>query len=273
MTRRPPAVARVLERVTATVREHDMFSPGDRVLVAVSGGPDSVCLLYSLWMLRRLFKIQLEVFHFDHGLRPDSAKDAAYVKRLATKLDLPFHVRVAESKPAKGDSPEDWAHRVRFRALFGILRERDLPHFALGHTMDDHAETVLLALMRGAGLEAVPGMAPSGAGGVLLHPLLDVRRQETHSFVRALGLRPRNDPTNRDTRLMRNGLRLRGIPALERSVGRDIVGPIARSAALLAIDRDYIHNEFRGLLGEGTSLDLLRRLAGPDAAHGRGAYR
>src|ERR687888_2272870 len=104
MARRPHAVARVLERVTATAREHDMFSPGDRVLVAVSGGPDSTCLLHSLHMLRRLFKIELEVFHFDHRLRPDSAKDAQYVKRMAAKLPLPFHLRAAEERPGKGES-------------------------------------------------------------------------------------------------------------------------------------------------------------------------
>src|SRR5207244_9182361 len=103
MPRRPPAVARVLERVTATAREHHMFDPGDRVLVAVSGGPDSTCLLYSLWMLRGLFKVQLEVFHFDHRLRPDSAKDAQYVSRTATKLKLPFHLREAKDEPKKGE--------------------------------------------------------------------------------------------------------------------------------------------------------------------------
>ena len=98
MPRRPPAVARVLERVTKTAREHEMFAPGDLVLVSCSGGPDSVCLLYSLWHLRRLFKIRLAVFHFDHKLRPDSAKDAAYVRRLAERLKLPFHLRTADGR-------------------------------------------------------------------------------------------------------------------------------------------------------------------------------
>src|SRR5256885_1355169 len=121
--RRPPAVARVLERVTATIREHDMFASGDRVLVAVSGGPDSTCLLYSLHLLRRLFRIELEVFHFDHRLRPDSGKDAAYVKRTAEKLRLPFHLRAADSKPAKGESVEAWARLHRLNAAFAVRDE------------------------------------------------------------------------------------------------------------------------------------------------------
>ena len=79
--RRPPAVARVLERLTATAREHEMFLPGQTVLVAVSGGPDSVCLVESLVRLRRLFKVRLEVFHLDHGLRDGSREDAVYVRR------------------------------------------------------------------------------------------------------------------------------------------------------------------------------------------------
>ena len=225
-----------------------MFSPGDRVLVAVSGGPDSICLLYSLHMLRRLFKIQLEVFHFDHKLRADSAKDAAYVKRTAAKLKLPFHLVEAATKPPKGASIEDWAHRARYRALMDVAHDVRVRGSALGHTMDDQAETVLLALMRGGGLESIPGIVP--ASHFLLHPLLDVRREETHAFVRSLGLRPRLDPSNADTGLMRNALRLEGMPALQRAVGRDIVEPIARSAALLQLDREFLQQEYERILRE-----------------------
>lgn len=238
MPRRPPAVARVLERVTATAREHDMFSEADRVLVAVSGGPDSTCLLYSLWMLRRLFKMQLEVFHFDHRLRPDSAKDAAYVKRTAAKLKLPFHLCEAHTKPKKGESIEAWAHGERLKTAIGVSLDIGGQRIALGHTLDDQAETVLIALMRGGGLEAVSGIDPSG--GRLVRPLIRVRRAEVESFCRALGVRPRVDPTNRDTRLLRNAVRRTIIPAMEKATARDVKGPIARSADLLRSDLEQI---------------------------------
>src|SRR5262245_7945426 len=101
MPRRPPAVARVLTQVTATMRAHEMVAPGDLVLVAVSGGPDSVCLLHALHDLRRLLRIRLAVYHFDHRLRGDSAADAAYVGRLAERLGVPVHVRAAEGSPQK----------------------------------------------------------------------------------------------------------------------------------------------------------------------------
>ena len=238
--RRPPAVARVLERVTRTAREHEMFAPRDLVIASVSGGPDSVCLLYSLWHLRRLFQIRLEVFHFDHRLRPESAKDGAYVARLAERLRVPFHLRSAEDAPAKGVSVEAWATLARTDAANDVRRSIGAQAIAEGHTLDDQVETVLMNLIRGGGLEAVGGIWPGGRRhdrSVLVQPLLDVDRTEVEAFCRALHLRPRVDPTNRDTKLLRNAIRLQVIPAIERSTGREVKRPIARSADLLREDR------------------------------------
>ena len=229
--RRPPAVARVLERVTKTAREHEMFTPGDAVLVACSGGPDSTCLLYALHHLRRLLKIRLAIFHFDHRIRSDSAKDADYVRRLADRLKLPFHLRTAEDAPRQGESVEAWARAARSLAGEVVSDEIGARRLAEGHTLDDQAETVLMALLRGGDLHALVGIRP--VLGAQVQPLLDVTRQDVEAFCRSLGLRPRLDPTNRDTRMLRNALRLRGIPALERATGRQIRGPIARTADLL----------------------------------------
>jgi tRNA(Ile)-lysidine synthase len=239
--RRPPAVARVLERVTRTAREHEMFARGDRVIVCVSGGPDSVCLLYALWHLRRLFEIDLEVFHFDHRLREGSAKDADYVERLARRLKLPFHLRTAQAEPRKGESVEAWGTVERMNAANDIRREIGATSIAEGHTLDDQAETVLLNLIRGAGLEGMSGIWPGSREVAIVEPLLDVERAEVEAFCRALHLRPRLDPTNRDTKLLRNAIRLKVIPAIERATGRDVKQPIARSADLLRDDRTELY--------------------------------
>ena len=238
--RRPPAVARVLERVTATVREHELLHPRETVLVSVSGGPDSVCLLETLVRLRRLFRVRLEVFHFDHRLRPGSAADAAYVKRAAARHGLPFHLRAATDAPVRGASVEAWATGRRMRAAIEVRREIGAEIVGEGHTLDDQAETLLLNLLRGTGLDGLAGIWPGSGerpGSSIVQPLLDVTRSDVEGFCRALGLRPRHDPMNEDRRLLRNAIRLEAIPMLEELTGREIRATLARTAAVLHADR------------------------------------
>jgi tRNA(Ile)-lysidine synthase len=217
-----------------------MFERGDVVLVACSGGPDSVCLLFALRRLRRLFGVRLEVFHFDHALREGSAADAAYVRRLAARLELPFHLRTATERPRRGDSVEMWARSKRLAAAGEVGAEIGATKLALAHTQTDQAETVLMALITGSGdgLAGIPAV-----NGRAVHPLLDVTRAEVEAFCRALRVRPRLDPTNRDPRYLRNALRLRAIPALERVTGREITTPIARAADVVRLDREALWAE------------------------------
>jgi tRNA(Ile)-lysidine synthase len=240
--RRPPAVARVLERLTQTVREHRMFERDDVVLVSVSGGPDSVCLLESLTRVRRLFRVRLEVFHFDHGLRDGSVLDVAYVRRLAGRHRLRLHVRRARGGPPSGHSVEAWATSVRMEAANDVRRDTGAAVLAEGHTLDDQAETVLLNIVRGAGLEGVAGIMPGTRAFGVVQPLLAVSREEIEAFCRALGLRPRRDPMNEDRRFLRAAIRHEVLPAIERSTGRDVRSSIARTAELLQVDLDELRS-------------------------------
>jgi tRNA(Ile)-lysidine synthase len=159
---------------------------------------------------------------------------------------------------ADGPNLEARARDARYAALGQVAEELAASWILTGHTMDDQAETVLIELLRGGGPEAVSGMAPVAGPGVMVRPLIDVRRSEVAAFVRALGLRPRHDPTNRDTRLMRNALRLQGMKALQQSVGRDVVEPIARTASLLQRDAQFFREKVQEL---GKRVDPR---AGPD---------
>ena len=241
---RPPAVARVLERVSATSRRYEMFEPGDTVLVACSGGPDSICLLYSLHRLRRLLKITLAVFHFEHRLRSGSEKDAVYVERQAERLGLPFVLREAVGEPRSGQSVEAWARLARYAALTSAATEFGATRAALGHTLDDQAETVLLGLVRGGGLEAAAGMPAIATlpplGFPASRPLIETTRAEVLAFCGSLRLRPRQDPTNRDPRFLRNRIRHRMLPLLEEELDRDLRATLARTAENVRGDVDYL---------------------------------
>jgi tRNA(Ile)-lysidine synthase len=218
-------VARVLERVTATARAHDMFEAGGVILVACSGGPDSVCLVYSLAYLSRLFRVRFGVFHLDHRLRPDSGADASYVRRLAERLDLPCYLRAVSDAPARGSSVEAWARERRRAAADEVAGVVGASAIATAHTQDDQAETLLAWALMGDGLRAIRPKT-----GLYVRPLLEVSREAVEGFCRALRLRPRLDPMNEDPRFLRGALRLEAIPALERATGRGVREPLARTA-------------------------------------------
>ncbi|TMK83134.1 MAG: tRNA lysidine(34) synthetase TilS, partial [Actinobacteria bacterium] len=234
---RPPAVRRVLQKIAGSARTHRMFERGGTVVAAVSGGPDSLCLLHSLVRLRRLLDVEPVCFHFDHRLRPGSERDAAYVRGQAEGLGVPIVVRTADSKPRRGESVEAWARVARYEALRDVAEEVGAVA-AVAHTADDQAETVLLAILRGSGLGAVAAMKP--VSRPIVRPMLEVTREETTAFCRAIRLRPRRDPMNVDPAFMRVALRRRVIPALEEALGRGVRDALVRTAALLRADAEFL---------------------------------
>ena len=254
---RPPAVAGVLQQVTATARRHAMFSRGSIAVVAVSGGQDSLCLLHALWRLRGLFGIRLACFHFDHRLSEGSKADAMYVRRQAARLGIPFVLRRAESAPGRGESVEAWARMVRYRALGRVVEELGASSAAVGHTADDQAETVLMALLRGAGVEALSGM--KAVNPPIVRPLLETGREETAAFCRALRLSPRDDPMNHDPSYMRVAIRRQVIPMLERRLRRNVKATLVRTARQLAEDAEFLER----MADSAQDGVLVRQSSGP----------
>jgi tRNA(Ile)-lysidine synthase len=234
-----------------------------------------VCLLYALHFLRRLLGIRLHVFHFDHRLRPESADDARYVGRLAARLGVSFDLIVADEGPPRGASKEAWAHTRRRIAAAYLARDLDAARIATAHTRDDQAESVLMGAMLGRGLGGMSGIDPHT--GPFVRPLIDVSREEVEAFCRALRLRPRRDATNRDpVYALRNAVRIRAIPALERATGRGVREPLARTAALLREDARELSRQMWTAwddvfeeTAEGARLDAVRLLGLPRPIGGR----
>ena len=197
---------------------------GTCVVAAVSGGADSLALLYGLSDLARTGAIQVQVAHFDHGLRADSADDARFVEQVAGLLNLPVRVGasvIAEVARRERRGIEETARRERYRFLGEVRQAVGATAVVTGHTADDQTETRLLHLVRGTGLQGLAGMAedatlawPGVAPIRVVRPLLGVTRSDTEAFCQARGLIPRQDPSNNDRAFSRNRLRHEAIPVL-----------------------------------------------------------
>ncbi|HLB65843.1 MAG TPA: tRNA lysidine(34) synthetase TilS [Anaerolineales bacterium] len=213
----------VCERVAATIREYGLLRRGQKVVAAVSGGADSLCLLDCLHRLG----FPVVVAHLNHRLREGSEADAEYTLRIAQQYGLPVVVASEDVRAlARGRSLEEAARVARYRFLARVAREHRARAVATGHTSDDQAETVLLHLLRGAGPLGLRGMLPStdlstwigmaaGPRLALIRPLLDISHEQTLAHCAHRGLEPRLDPTNTDPAFLRNRIRLELLPALE----------------------------------------------------------
>ncbi|MBI4311046.1 MAG: tRNA lysidine(34) synthetase TilS [Chloroflexi bacterium] len=247
----PPILARV---ETSLANAGLLQPPGQAIVAAVSGGPDSLTLLHALHALSGEHPLRLHGAHLDHGLRgAESEADAAFVQETCSRLGVPCHMGKADVlglQKAQRLSLEAAAREARYTFLAGVAAEVGASAVATGHTRDDQAETVLLHLARGAGLRGLRGMLPlsrwrsrEGALEVAVaRPLLDVTRQETEAFCMSLGLTPRRDASNADPRFQRNRLRLKVMPQLAK-LNPSAREALARLAASAALDIAYLNSQ------------------------------
>lgn len=260
----------LLHTVRKTISEHRMLAGSDAVVVGVSGGPDSLCLLHMLRELQQELGVSLHVGHLEHGIRgEESQADAAYVQSLVHGWGLPVTVEhgdvpgyAAEHKLAI----EEAARRVRYLFLGRVARQVGAQCVAVGHNADDQVETILMHLLRGSGLGGLRGMLPvqtlgaepwwSGPTLRLVRPLLEVARSDIEAHCRQHGLTPRFDRSNLDLTYHRNRIRHELIPHLETFNPR-FRELLCRSARSIADDYDYLRGQgleaWRCLAGESDS--------------------
>jgi tRNA(Ile)-lysidine synthase len=219
-----------------------MLPPGGRVLVALSGGPDSVALLDVLLTLeRRGHLVVAGAAHFNHQLRGAEADaDELFCRELAASLGLPIAVGRGDVRAlaeASGRSVEDAAREARYGFLTAALPSIDAQAIAVGHSLDDQAETFLLRLIRGAGPAGLAGVRPRA--GLVIRPLLDISRAELRAYAAEHGLRCREDSSNADLGIPRNRVRLELLPHLEQ-FSPSIAATLGRNAALAREDDEFL---------------------------------
>ena len=222
----------MLNNLLEFIRRYGLISPGDRVICAVSGGADSVALLFAMYLLRERLDITLEAAHFNHRLRgEESDADEAFVKELCGRYDIPLHLGSGRILPGK-KGLEAAAREARYAFL------RSLPgKIATAHTADDNAETVLLHLVRGTGLKGLGGISPMN--GNVIRPMLTVTRREVEAFLSEYALPHREDSTNATDLFLRNRIRRNVMPLLLQE-NPSLAENLSDMALGLREDEDYL---------------------------------
>ncbi|MFH0827357.1 MAG: tRNA lysidine(34) synthetase TilS [Candidatus Omnitrophota bacterium] len=233
----------MMEKVRDTIRRHHLIQKDDRMVVGVSGGPDSLALLYILNGLKKELRFSLYVAHLDHMLRKDSYKDKAHVEKICKKLKLPLYCSQSDVRAvALKGSLEEVARNVRFRFLFQIARDLKAKKIALGHNQDDQAETVMMRILRGTGLFGLGGILPKRevCGFQIIRPLIEVKRREIEAFLRRKGIQACQDPTNQADVHFRNKIRRHLLPYLEKEFSTNIKGILCYMAKTCGQDYDFL---------------------------------
>ncbi len=252
----------LLNKVKGFIVENSLVEKGEKIIVAVSGGPDSVFLLHILFSLQKEFCLDLLIGHFSHGLRPkEDPFEESLVRELSQKMGLNLIVgRPKVPLLASKGSLEQNAREERYRFLLQILKETSFHKVALGHTMDDQAETFIIRLLRGSGHLGLSGMRPKN--NVFIRPLLGVSKAEIQRYLDEGGIPYRLDSSNLDKRFLRNRIRLELIPIL-RGYQPRIIEVLARTCQILGMESDFLNQVLEdwlamALIKEGHGVKVKR---------------
>lgn len=237
-------------RVLAYIRRHCLTAAGETVIVGVSGGPDSVCLLHVMAGLRTELGMDLHVAHLDHMLRGEEARaDADFVAELAASLGLPFtvqHTDVEAYRSVERLSLEEAARKVRYRFLAGVAQTAGSSTVAVGHTADDQAETILMRLLRGTGVPGLYGMQacmireePGCRAIRIVRPLLETTRAEVEAYLSSIQASAREDSSNLSHSYFRNRIRRELLPILRKYNPR-VDQALLRMADTLSAESDFL---------------------------------
>ncbi|OFI06564.1 tRNA(Ile)-lysidine synthase [Clostridium acetireducens DSM 10703] len=233
----------MIEEVLETMNKYDMIKKGDKVIVGVSGGPDSMCLLHLLYSLKKDFNISIVVAHLNHCLRgKDADEDEIYVRRFCENLNIEFYnkkVDVNKISQEKGISCETAGREARYNFFEKLKQEIKAQKIALAHNANDRAETIIMRIMRGTGLEGLIGIKP--VRDSIIRPLINIDRKHIESYCSKNNIKPRIDKTNFESIYARNKVRLELIPYIEENFNKDIIQTINRLSDIVEIDNSYLN--------------------------------
>ncbi|AYF53815.1 tRNA lysidine(34) synthetase TilS [Clostridium novyi] len=234
----------LIEKVIHTIKQNNMFEVGDKVVVAVSGGPDSICLLHILYKLKEKIGISIVAAHINHCLRGEEAdKDEEYVRKFCENLNIQCFVKkedVHKISKDRGISCEMAGREVRYDFFSEVLNNVRANKIAVAHNANDQAETILMRMLRGTGLEGLIGIR-AVRDNIFVRPIIDITRDEIEDYCYVNNLNPRIDKTNLENIYTRNKIRLELIPYIQKNFNSDVIEVLNRFSDTVKIDNDYLN--------------------------------
>ncbi|MFA6973625.1 MAG: tRNA lysidine(34) synthetase TilS [Parcubacteria group bacterium] len=247
----------LIKTIQNTIFQHGLFERGSKIVVGVSGGPDSVCLLDVLSKLAPKYDLELTVAHVNYGLRgKDSDKDELFVESLAEKYGLQFSVMMPVLQ--KNSASENKLREMRYQFFEDVRTENDFDLIAVAHNADDQVETFLMRVMRGSGLQGLSAMKFKTEK--IIRPLLGISRKEILEYLKNNNLTYRTDRTNRENLFLRNKIRNKLIPYLEKNFNPAIKETIFGATTSIAEDYDFLNSYAEALLGKQKELSIKKLL-------------
>lgn len=239
----PLSKLKVLELTKKTIKKFNMLSPSETVVIGVSGGADSLGLLYILSELKE-YDLKLVVSHLNHGIRDREAKrDAEFVEKIAEKLHLHFELQEADAPGLKrrlGLSLEEAGRELRYKFFKEVLSKYHAQKIATAHTLDDQAETMLMRFIKGSGPSGLSGIPPVSEGNII-RPLIETPKSEIENYLNSRGISWVEDSTNRSRVFLRNRIRHELIPELQK-YNPKIKYTLARTAEIFRVEGDFIES-------------------------------
>lgn len=243
----------MIDKVKTTIKTHNLIQYGDHIVVGVSGGPDSVCLLHILYTLSAEFHLKLTAVHINHKMRPlDADKDQQFTEAFCKGLGIScrsFIFDVPGLALKRGLTSEEAGREVRYQAFNQVKAEVHADKIAVAQNMNDQAETLLMRLLRGTGIDGLSGIEYIREQ-TIIRPLLDVSRSDIESYCGNLALKPRIDQTNLLPIYTRNKIRLELIPYIRTNYNDNIVQGLSRLSNIAREDKDYIYQTVDLLISE-----------------------
>ena len=234
----------IKEKVLETMKKYNLIECGDRLVLGVSGGPDSICMFFILNEIKEKLGFDFVVCHINHGIRENAIKDEEYVKNFCEKLGIKFyvlHTKVKEYAVSNKVGLEEAGRKLRYDYFEEIAKKENANKIAIAHNKNDNAETIIMNILRGSGISGLKGIEPKQ--GKYIRPLIEIPREEIELFAKENSLNPCHDESNDENKFTRNKIRNIVIPYIKREFNPNIINGLDRLSNIAREEEEFIQLE------------------------------